>query len=275
MFCFRWSHLRAGAICAASLSCAAAARAQEAIVLPPVERVAPIAPIGGAAVGGVALPGANAVGAVAAKTASVSAVQASGDGVATAVLEKLRVHELTPQEAWQDGSLRLDDVVYILQNRVDEWGGFYWVKDEILRRQLEALLAEHGGEMLENPEKLSPQLRLWLSDYYGSVRDARAVPLAESVLSEFKAPSEKGSALAFLAVERLGWYYGDIGQQEKAAQSWLRMKKLSAAKRLVGARCACGSRACLQPCRAKRQSAATLRRSAAVWKRLAYRVSSL
>ena len=175
------------------------ARAQEQIhITPPsVGRVEQIAPIGGATVG--------------------------------AVLAKLRAHEMTPQEAWQSGALNVDDLIYLLENNVDEWGGFYWEKDVELRRDLEGLLIEHGGEKLKDTAGLSPKVRLWLADYYGSVKDARAVPLAESVLSEFKAPVSNGSALMFLALERLGWYYRDIDEPQNAAQVWLRMKEFQPA----------------------------------------------
>ena len=198
---------------------AAPAWAQQAIVPPVVSRVEPVSPLGGGdlprAVPGVIPPS---------SVVPVGPVQTQSNAVAEAVLESLRAGRQTPREAWASGALTADDLFYIFEHKVDEWGGFYWEKDLELRRALEAVWVEHGGARLETPEKLSPQLRLWLADYYGSVRDARAVPLAESILSEFKAPSETGSALAFLAVERLGWYYRDIGEADKAAQSWLRMK---------------------------------------------------
>ena len=185
------------------------ARAQEQIhITPPsVGRVEQISPAKSASEGTVTL-------------------DAKPNSVATAVLAKLRAHEMTPREAWQSGALTVDDLIYLLENKVDEWGGFYWEKDVELRRALESLLAQNGGEKIKDNEKLSPKVRVWLADYYGSVKDERAVPVAESVLSEFKdkeiAPA--GNTLAFLALERLAWYYRDIGQPEKAAQEILRTK---------------------------------------------------
>lgn len=134
-----------------------------------------------------------------------------------------RTHKSTPQEAWDKGTLTVDNLIYILNHSIDYWGGFYWEKDVDLRRAIVALLVEHGGERLAKPETLSPFVRLWLADYYESVGDERTLPLCEGVLSEIKTPVKGEGALAFQAVERIGWYYRDKGQYEQGAQAWLRM----------------------------------------------------
>ena len=204
------------------------ARAQEQIhITPPsVGRVEQVSPVGGASAG--------AVTQVAPKPsdAGVSEVKAPVNSVVDAVLAKLRAHEMTAQDVWQSGVLNVDDLLYLIENKVDDWGGFYWDKDLKLRRELESLLAQSGGEKIKDSEKLSPKVRLWLSDYYGSMKDERAIALAESVLSEFKEPvkSDKDIALIFQGAERLGWYYYQKGDYQKAAESWERVADLTAVK---------------------------------------------
>ena len=200
----------------ATLSAASDAREVEQIT-PPTQ--GNVSAIGGAAGGDVAPIGADDVATSAALAGD--AIQAA---MTNALIERLKAHTLTPEAAWKSGALDVEVLLDILGHRLGPWGGFYWERDDDLRRALVNLLIEHGGERLKDTDKLAPATRLWLADYYWSVKDARVVPLAESILSEIKTPVKGENALVFSAVERIAWYYRDIGEAEKSAQTWLRVK---------------------------------------------------
>ncbi len=138
------------------------------------------------------------------------------------LVEKLRAHSLTPQQAWEAGDLDVPDLIYFLES-LDRWGGFYWEIDLDLRRQVVALLVQHGQKQLQQPEKLSPAVRLWLADYYGSINAPECLALCESILREQKEPKKGEDALTFQALERMAWFYRDQGQHEKEAEIWLRV----------------------------------------------------
>lgn len=185
-------------------------------IIPPitVAPVAGVAPMGVTApVAGVAPVGVTArvagVAPVGAKVGEkdVAAVGLSASAVKMPLLvAKLRAHQVTPQEAWEGGDLNVPDLIYFLES-LDRWGGFFWDKDPDLRRQMVALLVEHGQKQLEHPEGLSPVVRLWLADYYENLGDAKCLALCESILTELKpkAPIKDGGDrfLAFQSCERL------------------------------------------------------------------------
>lgn len=135
---------------------------------------------------------------------------------------KLRARELTPEQAWDAGDLGVPDLIYFLES-LDKWGGFFWDKDPDLRRQMVALLVEHGQKQLEQPEQLSPVVRLWLADYYQSIGDAKCLTLCESILQEQKEPQKGENVLVFQTLERMAWFYRAQGQFEKAAQAWTKL----------------------------------------------------
>jgi tetratricopeptide (TPR) repeat protein len=141
-----------------------------------------------------------------------------------ALIERMNSNALSPQQAWDDKLINLDDLLWIFTSYIDPWGRFAGKKNEKVRRQLAGLLAEHGGEKLQPMEKLPPTVRLWLADYYQAIKDERCVALCESILHEIKASVKDESALVFQSIERLGWFYRNVGQYEKSGQSWLRMK---------------------------------------------------
>ncbi len=145
-------------------------------------------------------------------------VTVSSSKVASA-LKKLRAGDITPQQAWDNKALDVDDLIYFLEKGLDSWGGFFYKKDPELRRDLVALLVEHGGERLNKPEDLSPVVRLWLADYYGSIGDKRVLALSKSILSQMK-PLKGENALGFQALERIAWFYRDQGKYEEGAQTW-------------------------------------------------------
>lgn len=184
----------------------------------PEDRTHPLAvvpPIVVAPVVGVAPLGAKA------GAKEVAAVGLSASAVKMPLLvTKLRAHQVTPQEAWAAGDLEVPDLIFFLES-LDRWGGFSWDKDPDLRRQMVALLVEHGQKQLEHPEQLSPAVRLWLADYYQSLGDAKCLTLCESILNEQKEPQKGENALVFQTLERMAWFYRDQGQFEKSAQSWL------------------------------------------------------
>ncbi len=163
---------------------------------------------------------------VLAPVADVAVVGLSASAAKMPILvEKLRAHSLTPQQAWEAGDLEVPDLIYFLES-LDRWGGFTWDKDPDLRRQMVALLVQHGQKQLQQPETLSPVVRLWLADYYGSIGDKRVLTLSESILREQKEPKKGEDALTFQALERMAWFYRDQGQHEKGAETWLRIPTL-------------------------------------------------
>lgn len=204
------THLKRMALCGLALCGVSVARAQEEIhITPPsVGRVEQVAPIGG----------------MAAK--SVEPVEVKTNSIVDAVLAKLRAREMTPQAAWASGVLDVDDLLFILSNRIDQWGGFFYEKDDALRRAISQLLAEHGGEKLQDTSKLALPVRLWLADYYGSIGDKRVLELSESIVAELKPGAVGQEDLAFQALEREVWFYGRIGQPLKAAETWERVPQI-------------------------------------------------
>lgn len=145
-----------------------------------------------------------------------------------ALLDRMQKGELMPQKAWDDKLMDIDDLLWIFTNKIDPWGGFYWEKNLSLRRALEKVLAENGGGKLAVPEKLPAVIRLWLADYYGSIKDEKCLGLCESILSEYKEPVKGENPLLFQTIERIAWYYGLQGKHLKAAQAWERFLPLSA-----------------------------------------------
>lgn len=215
------------AACCALLSSHAGAqpvdRTRPPAIIPPIV-LAPVAEV--TAVGAKALGG--DVTAVGAKVpgANVAVVGVSASAAKMPILvEKLRAYSLTPQQAWEAGDLDVPDLIYFLES-LDRWGGFYWDVDLDLRRQMVALLVQHGQKQLQQPEALSPVVRLWLADYYGSIGDKRVLALSESILREQKEPKKGENAIGYQAVERIAWFYRDMGQYEKAAEEWMRIDKI-------------------------------------------------
>lgn len=149
-------------------------------------------------------------------------------GMLAPLLQQLASGRLSVQQAWDGKLLDVDALLYLFSQHIDAWGGFGGKIDAGLRQSLMALLVRHGGERLQDPSKLTPKVRLWLGDYYQASKDARAVPVLESVLAELQDKSKnKGrEPLVFQTVERLAWHYRDAGQLEKAAETWLRLEQL-------------------------------------------------
>ncbi len=214
------------ACCALSMSRAGAQpvdRTRPPAIIPPIVQ-APVAEV--AAVGAKA-PGGN-VAVVGAKVpdAEVAVVGLSASAAKMPILvEKLRAYTIVPQQAWEAGDLDVTDLIYFLES-LDRWGGFTWDKDPDLRRQMVALLVQHGQDQLQHTEKLSPAVRLWLADYYGSVNDSKCLTLCESILREQKEPKKGEDALVFQVLERMAWFYRDQGQYEKSAENWLQVPTL-------------------------------------------------
>ena len=145
---------------------------------------------------------------------------------APAIIDKLRSGELTAGEAWQSGELKLDDVLYLLGNYFDPWGGVEWQNADAVRLSLAELVVQHAPEKLKNPDELPLRVRLWVGDYLQSINDERAVALLESVLSEFKEAKADQDPAVFQAAQRLGNYYKSKGEWEKSAQAWSRVVPL-------------------------------------------------
>ena len=196
----------------------------------PVGKVAPVAPIQVAPIGGsiivapiagIAIPSAPDV--------ALTPLGFDAQAIKTPILvARLRSHQITPQQAYDAGEMSADDALDVLQ-WIDWWGGFHWGKEVELRRQIVAVVVNNAPKAVENPAPLAPFVRLWLADYYESIRDERCLALAEGILKELPQPLPSSAynggdfPLAFQAVERIGWFYRDTGKHQKSADAWLRM----------------------------------------------------
>ena len=140
-----------------------------------------------------------------------------------AALSQIRADGLTPEAAWQSGALNYGNVVDFFQNSTGAWIIHQRETDGGLHHRLLALLLKHEADRLQTPASVPVGLRLWLADYYQSRGDERCLRWAESVLSESRGPDESQNPLMFSAVERIAWFYGDRGQHQQCAQTWLRL----------------------------------------------------
>ena len=144
-----------------------------------------------------------------------------------AALEAIQADKQTPQTTWQSGALSFESVVAFIESS-NEWIVGAEKERPGLHEKLIALLLEKAPEKIANWKSLSPQMRLWLADFFQNRRDERAVEVAESILAEFKTPVKGENPLLFQAIERIGWFYRDTHQWEKSAQAWLKMQDLHA-----------------------------------------------
>jgi tetratricopeptide (TPR) repeat protein len=140
------------------------------------------------------------------------------------LIEQMLQGKLTPQKAWDEKLLNVDDLLWIFTSHIDPWGSFNWKFNVQVRRGLAALLAQHGADKVAQAEKLPPNVRLWLTDYYQSIGDEKAIVVGESILKEIKTPIKSENSLVFQTVERLAWYYNGKRNYKKSAETWLRME---------------------------------------------------
>lgn len=221
-------------VLALGLALGQAGRAQE------VEQIGPPAT---ASVGAITTEPGGTVAAIGSPTGAGKDVAPVGDGravalaapllggsiestMAGAVIGRLRARTLTPEAAWKSGALDVDTLLYIVGERLGPWGGFFWERDDELRRALVKLLVEHGGEKVKDTSKLPLTVRLWMADYWGNIGDERVLALAESVIADLKPGAAGQEDIALQAVERLAWFYRDRSEYLKGAQSWLRLEPL-------------------------------------------------
>ena len=155
------------------------------------------------------------------------------NGVGAAALAQMRAGQLSAEAAYQSGALSMAEVLKLLE-QTSEWGALWWGDDEELRRSLGVLVARHAPEKLEGAslDALPLAVRLWVGEALANAGDARAVTVLGSVIDELRgrAPlaTMREAAAAFLASERLAWYYRDTYQHEKEAQMWLELPTLLA-----------------------------------------------
>jgi tetratricopeptide (TPR) repeat protein len=144
-----------------------------------------------------------------------------------AVLEQMMAGLTKTEDAYKQGLFSVEDAVKLL-GRADEWGRIEGHEETSIRRSLAELIVKHDAQRLKNLTTLSPKVRLWTGDYLQSIGDARAVPMLESVIAEIKTPvkSYEPSALLFLSIEKLAWFYEHKGDYIKSADTWLRLKPL-------------------------------------------------
>ncbi|MDQ3813984.1 MAG: hypothetical protein M3347_08535, partial [Armatimonadota bacterium] len=174
-----------------------------------------------------ALPSLPAVPPVTSAVRDASSIQKSALTVPL-LIRQLLDGKLTPEKAWESGVLTQEDLFYIFEKYIDDWGGLQGKRDAELRRALMGLLVQHGAEQLKNLAAVPARVRLWIGDYYQANQNPRAVDILESILAEIKAPVKGENPLVFQTLERLAWYYRGKGEFERGAQTWLRMPNYQA-----------------------------------------------
>lgn len=139
------------------------------------------------------------------------------------LIDQMLDGKLTPERAWDEKLLSIDDLLWIFTSYIDPWGSFRYKFNEDMRRDLLGLIVKNGSDKLQEPEKLSTNVRLWLADYYMSTRDEKCVTMCESILKGIKAPVTGEDALVFQTIERLARYHAETGSPKNGAQVWMRM----------------------------------------------------
>ena len=203
MFFFRCSRLGSLTVAVLTLSCGLAARAQ--VSVPQQELLAPVG-----------VP--NGVQASAVNTGLSLLMSQIADG------------EMTLDEAWNKGLLDAPKVLQVLNQSArltdDE-------SNETLQRDLAGLLVRFAPETVAKPEELSGRVRVALCRYYSEKGDARAVTLCEALIAEkldgqqinqpLASNSDGGSSSLWLSsVICLAQYYQNVGQWQKAGETWER-----------------------------------------------------
>ena len=231
-------------VLSASLGCTAA-RAQVGVA-----QSAPVAAVGvpsgaGAPAVGAVSSGATAVSAVSSGATAVGAVSGTGasavravggvqaSGVNTGVLlliNQIAQGQMTLDEAWNKGLLDAPKVLQLLSQptRLTEDQS-----NETLQRDLAGLLVRLAPASVAKPETLSARVRVALCRYYSSIGDARAVPLCEALIAEkldgkqikqplASNPDGGSSSLYLSSVITLAQFYQNVGQWQKAGETWER-----------------------------------------------------
>ncbi len=208
-----------------TLSCGVAARAQVGVA-----QRAPLAPVGVAPVGaGAGVVTAPAMGAT--PVGAVGGVRASGVNTGLLLLiGQIADGQMTLDESWEKGLLDAPKVLQVLgqtQRFTED------TRNETLQRDLAGLLVKLAPESVAKPEKLSARVRVALCRYYAGNGDARAVPLCEALIAEKldgkqinqplgSNPDGGSSSLYLSSVILLAQYYQNVGQWDKAAETWER-----------------------------------------------------
>lgn len=136
------------------------------------------------------------------------------------VLNELRGKTLTADAAWENGLLRVDDLLRAFDDGLIPPTALFDednVKTPTPNREIARLLAQHGGARIRRPDALSRNARLYLGDYYRRVKDSRAPLLFQSVLDE------AGTAVVYddyvvLAHTRLARFLRETGNRTRAAE---------------------------------------------------------
>ncbi len=236
MFFFRRSATCALTVTLVTLSCGLAARAQVGVTQP-----ATLAPVGVAPVSaGAGVVTAPVTGAAPVKTmptvgaagvGALGGVKASGVNTGLLLLlGQIADGQMTLNEAWEKGLLDAPKVLQLLSQtqRLTED-----TRNETLLRDMAGLLVKLAPETVAQPEKLSARVRVALCRYYADNGDARAVPLCEALIAEkldgkqinqplASNPDGGSSSLYLSSVILLAQYYQNVGQWQKAGETWER-----------------------------------------------------
>jgi tetratricopeptide (TPR) repeat protein len=145
-------------------------------------------------------------------------------------VEQMLRGKLTPEKALEEGLITSEDVFYILNEYVDDWGNFKGQKNEKLRQSLASVLVKSVPKAIEEA-KLPPRTALWAADYLRSVNDAQAIKLFEAVLDKLKSPSKTSNVSPILvqAHHGLAKYHKQNGDLSQAIQIYLNGEKYYAA----------------------------------------------
>ena len=197
-----------------TLGCGWAARAQVG-----VPQRAPVAAVG--------VP--SGVGATAVSAVGGVQVRSVNTGVLL-LLNQIAQGQMTLDEAWNKGLLDAPKVLQLLgqPTRLTEDQS-----NETLQRDLAGLLVKLAPETVAKPETLSARVRVALCRYYSSIGDARAVPLCEALIAEkldgkqikqplASNPDGGSSSLWLSSVITLAQFYQNVGQWQKAGETWER-----------------------------------------------------
>lgn len=236
MFFFRRPAACALTVTLVTLSCGLAARAQVGVTQP-----APVAAVGVKSAGEIAgvttapttgsapIVTAPVVGAAAVGT--VGGVRASGVNTGLLLLlGQIADGQMTLEQAWDKGVLDAPKVLQLLSQtqRFTED-----TRNETLQRDLAGLLVKLAPATVATPDRLSARVRVALCRYYADKDDARAVPLCEALIAEkldgkqinqpLASNPDGGSSNLYLnGVISLAKYYQNVGQWQKAGETWER-----------------------------------------------------
>lgn len=179
----------------------------------------------------VAAPGALRLPQGAKSTGGVDEAHKAGNARLTAALLQIQAGTLSPDDAWQKGDLTYASICDFFEHSTGAWIVGERAKDGGLHHALIALLIAHEGEKLKALPQVPLAVRVWLADYYQSSGDGKCTEVAESILAQIPRPLNTTDdtsgmlPIAFQAIERMGWFYGQQKRFYEGAQAWEKLSQ--------------------------------------------------